>query len=82
MSTSSCVKLQRQDTYRSSIYIAVSEAKLSRMLRIEPEGGTGVHALLSPIGAALATLYVPDKEGNNDDIVLGFEGSAMSNLDL
>ena len=43
--------------------------------------GFGVKAKLCPLGATLVRLYVPDKTGNYDDVVLGYKEAAAYKAD-
>lgn len=38
--------------------------------------GFGLNAMLCPLGAALVRLYAPDRNGNYDDVVLGYKDAA------
>ena len=38
--------------------------------------GFGLKAMFCPLGATLVRLYVPDQNGNNDDVVLGYKDVA------
>ena len=41
--------------------------------RLEIANSSGCRATLSPVGASLMSLWVPDREGNLVDVVLGFD---------
>lgn len=43
--------------------------------------GHGLKAMLCPLGATLVRLYTPDKNGNMDDVVLGYKDAAAYKAD-
>ena len=43
--------------------------------------GYGLKAMLCPVGATLVRLYVPDRNGTQDDVVLGYQDAAAYQAD-